>query len=109
MLGPGVFTALLEHCLAHERRGSAESGREGSEPWAVRRGLWRLRQGGGGHGVGQVAWKQEAVVTCARGQLRRVVEQDLRDVGPRGERTLAAGAGRTDHRGSRKHVMRCEE
>ena len=42
---------LLEHCLAHEHCGSAESGREGVRARAVRRGLWKLRQGGGGHGV----------------------------------------------------------
>lgn len=32
---------------------AAESGREGSEPWAVRRGLWRLRQGGVGMAWGR--------------------------------------------------------
>lgn len=47
----GCSRDLLEHCLAHEHRGSAESGREGVRARARRRGLWRLRQGGGGHGV----------------------------------------------------------
>lgn len=58
MLGPGSvhgIAASWSTALPTSAVAVLSLGVRGSEPWAVRRGLWRLRQGGGGHGVGQVA------------------------------------------------------